>query len=1238
MFNQISTMKNLFILSFLFVLVSSTLANNSRYRLMLRDDPATTAVIGWDQTSGSNPVVYYDVVDHGTNTGSYAFSRTPDRTVSYKGMDNNFVRLTGLQPNTAYYFVIGDSQGKSTRFWFKTAPNSSSERLSLIAGGDSRNNATPRRNANKLVAKLRPHAVFFGGDMTDNDSNSQWQEWMDDWQLTIGSDGRMIPIVAARGNHEGSNNSIYNLFDVPSSNVYYALTFCNNLFRAYTLNTEISISGNQTSWLTSDLAANSNVVWKMAQYHKPMRPHVSSKSEGNSQYNNWAVPFRDNGVKLVVECDAHTVKTTWPVLPSTGSGSDEGFIRDDANGTVYVGEGCWGAPLRSNNDSKNWTRNSGQFNQFKWIFIDLNQIEVRTIQVDNADQVGTVNDNDIFTPPSNLDIWNPSNGSVVTIQGTGGNFAPSVALTAPANGTHYANAQFVTVNADASDSDGSITKVEFLVDGVLEFTDNSAPYSASVYIDNGSHDITAKAYDDEGATDTDVITVTAGAYSQNFEKRIASSMDDVEEEDDGSMYTNSSDIELVADGSRGNQTIGLRFTGVDVPQGATIDNAYIQFTCDETNSGSTNLTIRAHDTDNSTAFVTSNSNVSSRTTTSAAVVWNPAAWNSVGAATTNERTPELKSIIQEIVDRGGWSANNALSIIITGSGERTAESYDGVSGSAALLHVAYTVGGGGSNQAPSVSITDPVNGSTINAELNDQFTILADASDTDGSIDKVDFYRDGTLIGTDNSAPYSFAETVGSFGNFNYTAVATDDDGATTTSAVINITINEIQTGNCTVTISSFPYSEGFENSLGDWEQSSNDDIDWTLRTGTTPSSNTGPNGAYAGSYYVYVETSNPNYPSKLALLESPCFNLSSLNDAELSFRYHMLGNAVGTLSVEASTNEGASWSTIWSRTATQGSAWNLASIDISSYNSAKFRLRALSGSSWQGDLCVDDLKIDEASSGSQPATFEKRVATGNDDAEEGEDGSMYLTSSDLELVYDSYNSQGNQEVGIRFTNVAVPSGATITNAYIQFTVDETKNDSGVKTIRGEDVDDAPGFSSSDFNISNRTTTSASVNWDPVSWTSTGASGADQRTPDLTSIVQEIVNRGGWSSGNDMVYILSGSGRRVAESYNGSSASAPLLHIEYSAPASRVISNDELEKLDVSGYPNPAMNAYTLANNTEGNIQMTLYNASGEKIESMTIESNETYTFNLENLPDGIYVLKPENYQNQIETIKFVKH
>ncbi|WP_438425579.1 fibronectin type III domain-containing protein [Aquimarina macrocephali] len=393
--------------------------STEKYRLTWRGNTSTTMVVGWNQVTGTNPVVHYGTTDFGSNAASYPFNKAVDRTVSSKGMNNNYARLTGLQADTAYYFVIKDSEGVSKRFWFKTAPSDPNTRLSIIAGGDSRNNRTPRQNANRLVAKIRPHAVLFGGDMTSSSSSSQWKNWFDDWQLTIGADGRMIPVVAARGNHESSND-IRDLFDIPTAagGEYYALSFGGNLIRTYTLNTEVTPAGTQGTWLANDLASNSaSHTWAVAQYHRATRPHEPGKSEQNDQYEAWSKPFYTHAVQLVMESDSHVVKRTWPIKPSTGSGSDEGFVRVDTDPkrAVYVGEGCWGAPLRNASDTKTWTRAAASFNQFKWLWIDKNKIELRTIKVDNATSVGQVSDNNLFVLPTNIDVWNPTGGSLVTI-------------------------------------------------------------------------------------------------------------------------------------------------------------------------------------------------------------------------------------------------------------------------------------------------------------------------------------------------------------------------------------------------------------------------------------------------------------------------------------------------------------------------------------------------------------------------------------------------------------------------------------------------------------------------------------------------------------------------------------------------------------------------------------------------------------------------------------------------------
>ncbi|PYV44646.1 MAG: hypothetical protein DMG06_05675, partial [Acidobacteria bacterium] len=89
---------------------------------------------------------------------------------------------------------------------------------------------------------------------------------------------------------------------------------------------------------------------------------------------------------------------------------------------------------------------------------------------------------------------------------------------------------------------------------------------------------------------------------------------------------------------------------------------------------------------------------------------------------------------------------------------------------------------------PTVSITGPSNGAAFTAPAD--ITITADASDTDGSISQVDFYQGTTLLGSDNSFPYSFAWNSVAAGSYTLTAKATDDKGIPTSSSPVNVTVN----------------------------------------------------------------------------------------------------------------------------------------------------------------------------------------------------------------------------------------------------------------------------------------------------------------------------------------------------------------------------------------------------------------------------------------------------------------
>ncbi len=200
---------------------------------------------------------------------------------------------------------------------------------------------------------------------------------------------------------------------------------------------------------------------------------------------------------------------------------------------------------------------------------------------------------------------------------------------------------------------------------------------------------------DGAKTTTDTVKVTVLANgTQTFvtDTRVSASSDDAEQRISQNISLTSSDLELVFDAG-GNQVVGLRFASVDVPVGATIIDAYVQFVVDEITTGPTSLTIVGQAADSPSTFVNVPFNISGRSTTAASVAWSPPAWNQVGVAGPDQRTPQMKNVVQEIVGRPGWAEDNAMAFIITGSGLRTAEAYDASPVQAPLLHIEYSMSG-----------------------------------------------------------------------------------------------------------------------------------------------------------------------------------------------------------------------------------------------------------------------------------------------------------------------------------------------------------------------------------------------------------------------------------------------------------------------------------------------------------------------------------------------------------------
>ncbi|XP_028396557.1 MAM and LDL-receptor class A domain-containing protein 2-like [Dendronephthya gigantea] len=143
------------------------------------------------------------------------------------------------------------------------------------------------------------------------------------------------------------------------------------------------------------------------------------------------------------------------------------------------------------------------------------------------------------------------------------------------------------------------------------------------------------------------------------------------------------------------------------------------------------------------------------------------------------------------------------------------------------------------------------------------------------------------------------------------------------------------------------------QNSLCSFTNSQNDDFDWTIGRGSTPSYQTGPSQDVSGlGYYAFIETSSPRSQGDKAYLASP-----SVSGAQcLKFSYHMYGASMGSLIVYQSMS--GSMTEVFRMSGDQGNQWKMAQVELSSGNNYKVIFSGVTGSSYQGDIALDEISI----------------------------------------------------------------------------------------------------------------------------------------------------------------------------------------------------------------------------------------------------------------------------------------
>jgi len=659
----------------------------------------------------------------------------------------------------------------------------------------------------------------------------------------------------------------------------------------------------QQAWLQSQLAA-STTPWQVVYLH---HAPYSSANHGSNSALQW--PFAAWGADAVIAGHDHTYER----LSISGIPY---FVNGLGGRSIYnFGSPVSGSQVRYNGDY-GAMRVSANEDQMVFAFFNVAGTEIDSFVVDEttpsnvpptADFTFITNDLTASFSDQSTDSdgtvaswsWNFGDGSSSTTQNPSHSYAAAgtytVMLTVTDDdGDTDSSSQSVTVSVapnapptaaftfatsalsanftDAStDNDGSIVSWSWDFNDGSSSTDQNPSHS---YAAAGTYNVSLTVTDDDGASSSTSQSVSVSEVPPTgmLDIRITAPDDDVEQAlSDGRMYAVSSDLELGDDPSyNGEQVIGLRFQNINIPQGATINAAYLEFTVDETSSASTIVDIQAQAADNAAAFSSTPYDLTDRQLTTASTSWSIPAWNTIGAL---QQSPDLSAVVQEVVNRSGWSSNNSMVFAIDGVGTRTAESYNGSPASAPLLHVEYTTDGP-ANVPPAAAF------SATTSDLNASFT--DSSSDSDGSIASWAWdFGDGNSSTAQNPS-HSYAAA----GSYTVMLTVTDDDGASDSSSQ-SVTVTAPPVPNTPPTAAFTVTTSDLSASFTDTSSDSDGSIaswNWDFGDGNSSAAqNPSHSYAAAGSYTVMLTVTDDDGAmgtvSQTVVVSTASFSLPYLED-----------------------------------------------------------------------------------------------------------------------------------------------------------------------------------------------------------------------------------------------------------------------------------------------------------------------------------------------------------------------
>jgi hypothetical protein len=345
------------------------------------------------------------------------------------------------------------------------------------------------------------------------------------------------------------------------------------------------------------------------------------------------------------------------------------------------------------------------------------------------------------------------------------NLFPFVSLSGPANNSSFITPTNIVLTATASDWDGIIAKIDYYSDGQFIGTATGSPYPFTwSNATAGIHHLTAMATDNQGATRTSTpVTITVSTTLTPLADA------HVKSGTPSSNFGTNSSLEVLTSSSD-TRVVFFRF---DLSSTPVITSARLRMFAALSGNGSVGTTAYS---------------VPATNWSETGITWNnrPALGSALGSTNVSGRTQAFYEIdVSSFIKSEKLAGRNLICLAftnpVTSSANIAVNSREATSNKPQLI-LANT------DSIPAVTLLAPANGAAFLAPAN--IALLANATDPDGTISKVEFFSGSTSLGVRTSPPYSLIwSNVGS-GSYSLVAVATDNNGATNTSAPVFITAN----------------------------------------------------------------------------------------------------------------------------------------------------------------------------------------------------------------------------------------------------------------------------------------------------------------------------------------------------------------------------------------------------------------------------------------------------------------